>query len=452
MRKITDAEEQRLINATERAIKYANEGLTPTAAVIKAAQEENYGPDHGKNMAHMFNQSKHHAEFAANPLNKRSHVFDTADSEKIAAALAVVPKPKQANLSYHVAARKFPTSETEGMAKAASIPEKFAEKFPMLGKLAAGIDIHQDRSVFLLRDAMTRKRASLVEGLSAHKEAAKSAGLRVESSLQKAATYFLYGQVPFEDAETRYRYAKGPGAEKIASTVFDLYKGAAEHFDRMNLHRRAPVQKRGSDSSRFMHVDLKVEPYCHFEQVKTASDQYVARTFQATKIGAEIDALDAEWKEFMKLAGIGGLALMQTMNKGLESLISDNDLADKPSIQRNADNVLQTIQMLDNPALQRDLGAIHARSRLAALQAEDPVLARFSQDEVLQAFNELRQIAPKAVSNPTLQRAALRQYLESASDPASRVLPLFESGQLVDVDAKLTDAHPEPSKQLKISV
>lgn len=452
MHKITDAEEQRLINATERAIKYANSGMTPTDAVIKAAQEEGYGPDHGKNMAHMFNQSKHHAEFAANPINKRAHVFDTADSEKIAVALTPVPKAKQVKLSYHVAERRFPTSEDEGMAKAASLHPKFTEKFPHLSKLAAGIDIHQDRSVFLLRDAVMRKRAELVQKLSEEKEAVKSAELRVESSLQKAATYFIYGEVPFEDAETRYRRVGGERAEKIASTVFDLYADTAAHFNRTNLQRQAPTQKRGSESTRFLHVDLQQEPYCHFEQVKAASDRYIAKMDGVAKLGTEIDALDAEWERIKKVAGIGGLAFMQTMNKGLESLISDNDLADKSSVPRTADNVLKTIQMLDNPALRRDLGAIHTKSRLAALQAEDPVLARFSQEDVYQAFNELRQLAPRAVMNPTLQRAALRQYLESSADPASRVLPLFESGQLVDVDAKLTELQPEPSKQLKISV
>lgn len=74
-------------------------------------------------------------------------------------------------------------------------------------------------------------------------------------------------------------------------------------------------------------------------------------------------------------------------------------------------NVRAYMLALDDPAHEQKLQAIRARTVLERLMATDPVLRGYPQDEVVNAFNQLSQSAPSAVTQPLYVQSMLRRYL-----------------------------------------
>lgn len=87
MKDLAKADERKIVSALEKAVKYANAGEMPTAAVIKAASEARLPMQATQRMCEAFNTSKTLAHFKKTAGADRAESFPIADTRAVLAAL-----------------------------------------------------------------------------------------------------------------------------------------------------------------------------------------------------------------------------------------------------------------------------------------------------------------------------------------------------------------------------
>ena len=110
---------------------------------------------------------------------------------------------------------------------------------------------------------------------------------------------------------------------------------------------------------------------------------------------------------------------------GLQSLV-----AGKPTSEIES----EVISDLLDPAHEADMQRIKMQAMLTEFMADDPVISTYDTDEVIEAFNQISQMTPRASIQPAIMRGQLRKMLQQqdAMEP-------FEAGQLLDVEKGLKD-------------
>jgi len=92
------------------------------------------------------------------------------------------------------------------------------------------------------------------------------------------------------------------------------------------------------------------------------------------------------------------------------------------------------IDDLLDPAHESDMQRIKMQAMLTEFMADDPVISTYDTDQVIEAFNQVAQMTPRAAIQPAIMRGQLRKMLQQqdAMEP-------FEAGQLIDVEKGLKD-------------
>jgi hypothetical protein len=100
------------------------------------------------------------------------------------------------------------------------------------------------------------------------------------------------------------------------------------------------------------------------------------------------------------------------------------------------DLVDSVLSKLESPQHEEKLRSIQAKADLTDFMANDPVISGYANDDpdqVLDAYNEISQLSPRAATQPALMRALLRKKLtrgEGGVEPT-------EIGQIVDLERGL---------------
>jgi hypothetical protein len=81
---------------------------------------------------------------------------------------------------------------------------------------------------------------------------------------------------------------------------------------------------------------------------------------------------------------------------------------------------------LDTPSQQFKLDKIRVRSMLSDFVNNDEVISNFSHDDVMTAFNELSETSPEAMKKPAIARAMLREYLAKGALGTYDLSPLMQ--------------------------
>jgi len=92
------------------------------------------------------------------------------------------------------------------------------------------------------------------------------------------------------------------------------------------------------------------------------------------------------------------------------------------------------ISDLLDPGHESDMQRIKMQAMLTEFMADDPVISTYDSDQVIEAFNQVAQMTPRASIQPAIMRGQLRKMLQQqdAMEP-------FEAGQLIDVEKGLKD-------------
>jgi hypothetical protein len=88
-------------------------------------------------------------------------------------------------------------------------------------------------------------------------------------------------------------------------------------------------------------------------------------------------------------------------------------------------------QKLTDPVHELHVQQIQTKAVLSDLLANDPIISGYDPEEVLQHFNDLQRLAPRAASQPALLRALLRKQLGQGQ------LDTHDLSQVADIEVQL---------------
>lgn len=158
-------------------------------------------------------------------------------------------------------------------------------------------------------------------------------------------------------------------------------------------------------------------------EVNTDKVEIASLRSQIQGIDQDLEGHRQKQASWMGAAAIGsGVAA----TKGLLENTLGSD-ATEAKVQKELGN-------LSDPAHEDELRAIKAQAMLSEMMG-DEVIGGYPRDKVLNTYNEISQLAPRASTQPLAMRALLRKNLESNAEP-------FEAAEIADVEKKIS---PGPS-------
>ena len=278
MNKLSKADEQKAMLALETAIQHANDGMTPSAAIVKAAQDAKLEAPMVQRLVEAFNVSKtlHHFKKAAGA--ERGATFPIASPEEIMREL-FPPDPateqKEAAVVVHPEQGDFATFL---LAKEAS--EAIVELPPLTDRKP---ESYERDPAYFAKKAID-DRGKLVALHKQANDAARELYWKMLGSVDKAAAYFKrFGTIePFALVEKRAYATYGARAK----TLMDLIVETGGLADRRINVKRAAAEELGTQQMAF---DPEVEPYSHIADAMLFSREIARISKEAAAIADAID-------------------------------------------------------------------------------------------------------------------------------------------------------------------
>ena len=114
-------------------------------------------------------------------------------------------------------------------------------------------------------------------------------------------------------------------------------------------------------------------------------------------------------------------------------------------IADTSDDISSMADQIGDRQHEDKLRQIQTKTMLNDMVSNDPIISGYEQDRVLDAFNHLNQLAPRALSQRLVAQQMMRKYLEqdSAVDP-------FDVDQLLEIEKKLQQQNAPP-RQLPVA-
>ena len=265
-----------------------------------------------------------------------------------------------------------------------------------------------------------------------------AAGYRVTDGINDLTNYFRkVGHVPLDTAKKYCVAVLGDRAgnvlDKAAVQAGKLSKTAAHH-----------------DPDHV--VDWEAAPYCLVKEALTAVDAYVIAKDIMAKFEkeAEADAVEIA-RPFCQVAGrpviTGSVWDHQSQTKtggalpavlGVAAMSQFMNPISKEIFPPKEKYVQKFKSKLESPEHTNKLQAIRTRAMLDDLMANDPVISGYENEDVLQAFNHLSELAPNALMNSNLlTKSLMRKYLEQG-----QMLDTFDIDQLLGAENKIMQVVP----------
>lgn len=174
------------------------------------------------------------------------------------------------------------------------------------------------------------------------------------------------------------------------------------------------------------------------EAIARRTDELAAVIKPPVEVGGDILDLSVMNKKAEEGASFSGQAIKSLVPAvgamtGLSSLI-----APKPKPKSEIES--EVIDDLLDPSHEAEMQRIRMQAMLTEFLADDPVISTYDTDQVIEAFNQIAQMTPRASIQPAIMRGQLRKMLQQqdAMEP-------FEAGQLLDVEQGLKNvAEPAP--------
>jgi hypothetical protein len=277
MNKLSKAAEQKAMLALESAIQFANDGMTPSAAIVKAAQAAKLEAPMVQRLVEAFNVSKTLHHFKKSAGSERASTFPIASSESIMAEL-FPPDPttprKEAAAAVHPAHGDF---EAFLLAKEAS------ERVVLPPMVERPPEAYDRDPAYFAKKAID-ERGKLVALHAQAKEAAQTLYWKMLDAVDKAAAYYkqLDPVEPFDLVEKRAYATYGPRAK----TLMDLVVENGGLADRRIHIKRAAAEDLGTQQMTF---DPEVEPYNHVADAMLFSREVARISKEAAAIANTID-------------------------------------------------------------------------------------------------------------------------------------------------------------------
>lgn len=385
--------EKQSVAALKDAIEYANGGMLPDDAVIKAAEAHNLDGELARRVAEAYNVSKTlgHYKQASSAADKLSP-FAIADPDKIVqrmypsgvatptekASSVLVKQSAETRMFEDVAPRK--TVEILRQAK------PYARDINMLFKQAYA---HRD----VLRQDISHARVDAV-----------SARIKMVDAIEKLSSYFRkVGHTPFSVAEAHAMHLHGNSAKPLMDIVWELSKAASFHEKRASAAKAADA--RIPEFELLLNdVSDKTKTYnaCLLKMATAegAFEDYNSQLSKREQLVKEA-LLKESFDPFGTAKDIGIISALKKPNPRSETAKALGDVLD--------------------PDYEARMKNIEIQTQLADMMANDPVIKHHPPEKVINAYNELASLSPRGVSAAMSLRALLRKSLEGGGIDAYEI-------------------------------
>jgi len=452
--RLTKESEERISSALSKVATLTNDGESPNDAIVKVATERKIPAGHVRLMVRAFNNGR-----SLGHIRNHDELTEKAASFTLADASEVLE-------------RMFPSEVKTPAEKAAAAAIAQDYNLSPVGWLQRRA--RSEQRATLVKAAADRKPTELtpypeMPGRMGKQAVSKLADLRREHRMVKdaaiAACYAVADTVnavgeyfrrptrrPVAEVMANAATAWGPPGAKIVKYAAGMVKAAAI-----------------CDTSRLTHVfSWDDEPYSLIKAALDAMGDFNDKRSALDTLEAELPAKRAEtlcpfglspetdvivgsvWdnqSQTKEAAGLLGLGIAGFMGG------SARGMAEKIAPKSREDLVQDKLQELASPEHEDKLRAIRTQTMIHELMAGDPVISGYDPEAVMEAYNHLSEVAPRAMQQRVMAQALIRKYLEQASaiDP-------FDVDQLLDVEGKITDRDmptqlmanqaPGPSREL----
>ena len=431
MNTLADHEERQLLDAVKQAVDLVEtNGMSPTNAIVKIARDSGFGPGKIKLVCAAYNTGRQTAQREANTniLDKLAE-FPLADAAEVTDAVYNSPTDKEKAAACRVSDEynSPPTwLDDQRRIKVASMA------IPSL--LDKPLEPYKADPVEKLHKAA----GSVQRVKQAADEANRVAGKASDMLLSRVAeltTYFRKQaavRLPFSLVEkTAGCYFGTAQVKPLMDTVYVRAKLAAFR------EKRAEA----TDTVQATPLNLRAEPFSIINDcIKAAQDVNATRAAAAKAVALVSTTKEAAFRPFSE-AGVPssedvslwgtkaadilgapavGAATGAIMAKALgDPIDSKNELIEDAWMD------------LEDPHHQNELRKIKAQAMLTSLMTDpDDPISGYDPDQVLNAYNEISQMAPRTADQAGSLKPLLRRRLAGNTEP-------FEAKELTDIEKGL---------------
>jgi hypothetical protein len=435
---MTKEGEARLRAALDAVVDMVNSGEAPDDAIVKVASEQAIQPGHVGLMVHAYNTGRttRHRESHSSLLDKAAD-FPIADAPAILERLypsrvksaAAIERESGVHIDYTMSPAWYTrASHATGMEKAAeAVDWKMSDRqvtaYPTVRDLEAGDRIKVARQKAARAEEEDRLQASRIQN-------------DIMAGFAKLAEYFAgYTNLTLHD---------------VRDNVETLYGNEGMAVLRQLDRTRPNLVKRAS-TGRFHSA--AAEPYQtigHLVKLAGQLRQMIAcNEKRAAERAAALEELERPFVPAPRQSLLDPLSLPMTKRAIGEGLLGGiNDIVGSEFIQPTIEQLRPTdkdklvqkkLEQIATPQHEQQLRDIRTRAMLEDMLSNDPVIQGHDRDDVLSAFNEVSQLAPRASQQPLLMNAMLRTRLQQGSlDP-------FQTGELVKTEQGLKNIGSVPA-------
>lgn len=426
VKRLSKEAEARLTDALGSVADLVAGGESPTDAIVKVASGLGLPAGHATLMVTTYNIGRSEAQRkGGNDLFEKSAEFELAD----AAAVLERMFPERVKTAAEVAYGSVVSADYSRR------PDFGRPRNEPLEKVAsAGLPPMETRSGVLVvaspqslppEPAFAMKRAyekseTLRRRVEAARGEASHAGDELSRGIAKLADYFReFRCQPFPVVRDNACRLLG----KKASVLMDMVAARVNGAERQKLARTQMVEPVRFDTAPYSLIEgclklgesylSKQAAYESLEKSAATESEELLRPFSASPTPAAGSGEAAGVLGFCEkeanglVSGLAGYALGKARSAPILSTLASEELSG-PSMD---DMRTKATSSLTDPVLQAKIRNAQTGAMLSDLMANDEVIRGYHPDEVLQHFNSISQIAPRAASNQAMVQAMLRKRL-----------------------------------------
>jgi hypothetical protein len=436
MQTLSKAREQQLIDAVKTAVDMVdNDGVSPNEALEKVARQEKWGQEMIRFASHAYNTGRQTAQReAGKSIMDKFASFELADPDKIIGKVWPKNVKSAADTAMETTVSddySRPPAWLNQQQRAARIKVASAD-LPALSERKAQ-PLSADP-----KTAMSRHYARHLDLKRAVEEARYKAGAAYDELLGGMGMlrqYFkqpLRGRLPFATVEKAAAIYYGPKTKPLLDYVYRTNRLREDRADQVKTASTHAIDHEAQPFNLIRYccelADTVAEKRAaHAEAQETltkhANDklaQYAPGPVEPLKAPG---SLIPEEAAAPKAANWLGGTMLGAATKGiLDPALKD----DMPSPD---EGVKSDYLELTDPSHENALRKIRAQAMLGEL-LDDEVIGGYDPQQVMQAYNELSQMAPKASLQPMAMRAMLRRQLQGNVEP-------FEAKETADLEKTL---------------
>lgn len=433
MNKLGHKQELVILGAIEQAAELVNTGTAPNEAIIKAAGDANIPNGQLELMVHAYNTGRTTRQRQqGEDLFEKSADFVLADIGVIREALypstvktaAAVRRSEAISLEYAVTPTGMLQRHEKSIKQAAArlAPRMVVEAPPNLPPLDP---------VSVVKRAHNRVRENTRQIEESRRVRSHSFD-KMAARLERLVDYFKSsGAVSYGDACQSVETLLGPAGvlvmQKVAFVEPRLAKQAARGLPTLPINHTIIHMAEGlrEEVVSFQALDAAY----HKTAAELAADSEVTlRPFVQPPCNPSQSILDeVSWDKSAGISQPFAFGMAGGIAKDLVAGVSNQIAPDDDKM------LARSMRTLTDPKHEASLRNIRTQAVLQDLMANDPVVSGYDPEEVLGAFNEIGEIAPRMIDQKAMMQTLMRTRLEQGS------LDQFQLDQMLGMDSKLRD-------------